>query len=228
MKKIFSISTFTILITSVLSTNSIASPLIMGLLEEAIYDISEASIEAKRVGELMRENKNNNEEKKQPTMEDSIYNIVRKENSPTLTEVKNNIKTATDSNRQYIENEFTTLKKTYTKENSETLKEIDKIDNKFYRNKEQNTLRFSQIDKKISKTAKQANAGIASVAAMTNIPYATNTRLSAGLGIGNYRNGNAVAAGVQFQIKENALFRGTTLTALSWVQVLQSAGNSSS
>ncbi|WP_272672032.1 YadA C-terminal domain-containing protein [Providencia sp. PROV158] len=70
----------------------------------------------------------------------------------------------------------------------------------------------SQLDSKIDKRAQEANAGIASVAAMSNIPYAINTRFSAGVGVGNYKNGSAIAAGAQYQLKENINLR----SSVSW------------
>nr|ELR5069863.1 YadA-like family protein [Providencia rettgeri]ELR5221195.1 YadA-like family protein [Providencia rettgeri] len=70
----------------------------------------------------------------------------------------------------------------------------------------------SQLESKIDKRAQEANAGIASVAAMSNIPYATNTRFSAGVGVGNYKNGSAIAAGAQYQLKENINLR----SSVSW------------
>ncbi|HDX6504338.1 TPA: YadA-like family protein, partial [Escherichia coli] len=54
------------------------------------------------------------------------------------------------------------------------------------------------------------NAGIASVAAMTNIPYVNNQTFSAGVGVGNYRNGNAVAVGVQYKLNENTNIRASS------------------
>ncbi|WP_285316349.1 YadA C-terminal domain-containing protein [Providencia rettgeri] len=72
--------------------------------------------------------------------------------------------------------------------------------------------RVSQLESKIDKRAQEANAGIASVAAMSNIPYATNTRFSAGVGVGNYKNGSAIAAGAQYQLKENINLR----SSVSW------------
>ncbi|HHE6467555.1 TPA: YadA-like family protein [Providencia rettgeri] len=69
-----------------------------------------------------------------------------------------------------------------------------------------------QLDSKIDKRAQEANSGIASVAAMSNIPYATNTRFSAGIGAGNYKNGSAIAAGAQYQLKENINLR----SSVSW------------
>lgn len=69
-----------------------------------------------------------------------------------------------------------------------------------------------QLDRKIDKRTQEANSGIASVAAMSNIPYATNTRFSAGIGAGNYKNGSAIAAGAQYQLKENINLR----SSVSW------------
>lgn len=89
---------------------------------------------------------------------------------------------------------------------------FQQLESMHMQNQAQNETRFSQMDKKISKTAKQANSGIASVAAMSNIPYAMNTRFSLGAGLGNYRNGNAVAVGAQYQIKENVNLR----SSVSW------------
>uniref|UniRef100_UPI002B059A0D YadA C-terminal domain-containing protein n=1 Tax=Providencia alcalifaciens TaxID=126385 RepID=UPI002B059A0D len=74
------------------------------------------------------------------------------------------------------------------------------------------TTRVDQMESKIRQTARDANAGIASVAAMTNIPYTTNTRFSAGLGLGNFKNGNAIAAGAQYQVKQNLNLR----SSISW------------
>ncbi len=70
----------------------------------------------------------------------------------------------------------------------------------------------NQLDNKIDKRSKEANSGIASVAAMSNIPYAINTRFSAGVGAGNYKNGTAIAAGAQYQLKENVNLR----SSISW------------
>lgn len=61
--------------------------------------------------------------------------------------------------------------------------------------------RLDKMDERINKNDKRASAGIASVAAMSNIPYTQNTQFSAGLGVGNYRNANAIAAGAQYQLR---------------------------
>jgi len=72
--------------------------------------------------------------------------------------------------------------------------------------------RFKSLDEKINKNTDRANAGIASVSAMSNIPYTNHTTFSSGLGVGNYRNGNAIAVGSQLKINDNVNFR----TSISW------------
>lgn len=63
------------------------------------------------------------------------------------------------------------------------------------------------MDHKIDKADKRASAGIASVAAMANIPYVTNHTFSLGVGVGNYRDANAFATGAQYQINNSTLIR---------------------
>ena len=46
----------------------------------------------------------------------------------------------------------------------------------------------------------QSNGGIASVAAMADIPYTNQQTFSTGLGVTNYRNANAVAIGAQYRL----------------------------
>ncbi|MEM8206320.1 YadA-like family protein [Morganella morganii] len=72
--------------------------------------------------------------------------------------------------------------------------------------------RLHSVEQQVNKNADRANAGIASVAAMANIPYTDNTRFSMGLGAGNYRNGNAVAFGGQLRMENNVNLR----TSVSW------------
>ncbi|WP_311748106.1 YadA C-terminal domain-containing protein [Proteus penneri] len=69
---------------------------------------------------------------------------------------------------------------------------------------------FQQLNDKIDENAKKANAGIASVAAMTNIPYVNYQKFSVGAGLGNYRNGNAIAVGMQYKLNENTHVRAST------------------
>lgn len=72
--------------------------------------------------------------------------------------------------------------------------------------------RLNSLDDKVNKTADRANAGIASVAAMSNIPYINSSTFSIGLGVGNYRNGNAVAGGVQYHVNNRVNLRAS----ISW------------
>ncbi|MCE5165622.1 YadA-like family protein [Plesiomonas sp. PI-19] len=51
------------------------------------------------------------------------------------------------------------------------------------------------------------NAGIAGVSAIASIPYVGGYKFSYGLGVGNYANGNAIAAGVQYKPADNVQLR---------------------
>lgn len=55
--------------------------------------------------------------------------------------------------------------------------------------------RMGIIDEKVNKTRKEARAGIAGVAAMANIPQVADKDLTIGVGIGNFQDATAVAAG---------------------------------
>uniref|UniRef100_UPI001F219F19 YadA C-terminal domain-containing protein n=1 Tax=Proteus mirabilis TaxID=584 RepID=UPI001F219F19 len=79
----------------------------------------------------------------------------------------------------------------------------EKIKNIFIDNK----AALKNMDNKIDKADKRASAGVASVAAMANIPYVTDRTFSLGVGVGNYRNANALATGAQYQIIDNAVIR---------------------
>ncbi|WZX60348.1 YadA C-terminal domain-containing protein [Salmonella enterica subsp. diarizonae serovar 58:r:z53] len=77
--------------------------------------------------------------------------------------------------------------------------------------------RFGELRKSLEHTEKRLNAGIAGVTALSSIPYAAGNNFSYGIGAGNYQNGNAVAAGVQFRVSPSANVR----VNISW----DSAGN---
>ncbi|MEY1010451.1 YadA-like family protein, partial [Providencia rettgeri] len=72
--------------------------------------------------------------------------------------------------------------------------------------------KFKELEKRISQNSKTINSGLASVIAMTNIPYTSHTNFSFGAGIGNYKNGKSVALGLQLKVTENTNFK----TSLSW------------
>ncbi|EBI6373719.1 hypothetical protein DYI94_16140, partial [Salmonella enterica] len=67
--------------------------------------------------------------------------------------------------------------------------------------------RFGELRKSLQHTEKRLNAGIAGVTAISSIPYAAGNKFSYGLGAGNYQNGNAIAAGVQFRVSQSANVR---------------------
>ncbi|MDC9614644.1 YadA-like family protein [Xenorhabdus khoisanae] len=69
---------------------------------------------------------------------------------------------------------------------------------------------INRLDDKINRVGKRANAGIASVSAMTNIPYSYNQKVSVGIGLGQYRDGNAIAVGTQAKLTENVNIRAST------------------
>ncbi|EGD1407204.1 hypothetical protein IAV70_004469 [Salmonella enterica] len=77
--------------------------------------------------------------------------------------------------------------------------------------------RFGELNKRLEHTEKRLNAGIAGVTALSSIPYSSGNKFSYGIGMGNYQNGNAVAAGVQFRVSPSTNVR----LNISW----DSAGN---
>ena len=66
--------------------------------------------------------------------------------------------------------------------------------------------RFSDIDKRIDESKRSANAGIAGVAAMSNIPQVTGgARFSAGVGVGRRGSEQAVAVGFSSQLNDSVI-----------------------
>ncbi|EAN8472205.1 hypothetical protein D7J10_22785 [Salmonella enterica] len=80
-------------------------------------------------------------------------------------------------------------------------------DNKFNQLGQQSNQRFEQLNDKIERTAKRLNAAIAGVTAISSIPYVAENSFSYGIGIGNYQNGNALAAGIQYKTSPNTNVR---------------------
>ncbi|HBV4570291.1 TPA: hypothetical protein MDY81_004868 [Klebsiella aerogenes] len=76
-------------------------------------------------------------------------------------------------------------------------------DKRFQQSKNYTDNKFKQLTGKINRAEKRLNAGIAGVTAIASIPYLTENNFSYGVGIGNYQNGNALAAGVQYRISQN-------------------------
>jgi len=66
--------------------------------------------------------------------------------------------------------------------------------------------RFADIDKRIDDNKRSANAGIAGVAAMSNIPQVNGgARFSAGVGVGQRGNEQAVAVGFSSQLTDSVI-----------------------
>ena len=80
---------------------------------------------------------------------------------------------------------------------------LDKLNNDFQHFK-------SNIQNHFHKIEKRANQGIASVAAMSNLPFTDTTTFSSAIGIGNYRNATSFAWGMQYRIHENVKLRAST------------------
>ncbi|CRL65289.1 YadA C-terminal domain-containing protein [Proteus penneri] len=88
-------------------------------------------------------------------------------------------------------------------ENSIARDDINKLDSKFKHFKHETNNRFYKVEKR-------ANQGIASVAAMSNLPFTDTATFSTAIGIGNYRNATALAWGMQYRINENIKVRAST------------------
>ncbi|KZQ67205.1 hypothetical protein A3N56_01825 [Klebsiella aerogenes] len=89
-------------------------------------------------------------------------------------------------------------------QNQESLQQsMNYTDKRFQQSKNYTDNKFKQLTGKINRAEKRLNAGIAGVTAIASIPYLTENNFSYGVGIGNYQNGNALAAGVQYRISQN-------------------------
>lgn len=104
-----------------------------------------------------------------------------------------------NGNNISLKNHFATL---YT-EQSVSRTEIKTLKNNFEHFKSDTENRFYKVEKR-------ANQGIASVAAMSNLPFTDNATFSTAIGIGNYRNATALAWGMQYRINENVKVRAST------------------
>lgn len=77
----------------------------------------------------------------------------------------------------------------------------------------------SDTTNRFYKVEKRANQGIASVAAMSNLPFTDSATFSTAIGVGNYRNATSLAWGMQYRINDNVKIRATTAwnESNSWV-----------
>lgn len=80
-------------------------------------------------------------------------------------------------------------------------------DDKFNQLSLSSNQRFGQLDNKIDRVEKRANAGIAGVTAISSIPYVAEDTFSFGMALGHYRNSQAVATGIQYKPSPNTNVR---------------------
>lgn len=142
---------------------------------------------------------------------------ITKSEEETNKNIDNAKNSAITSGNQFTENAVTEAKKEINTTINNAGRETVSVsrhytDSRIEQIQTANNSRFDSLEKRIDRNAQQANAGIASVAAMANIPYTPDTDFSAGIGIGNYRNGNALAAGAQYQVRRDVNLRGS----VSW------------
>ncbi|QKJ48977.1 YadA-like family protein [Proteus vulgaris] len=160
--------------------------------------------------------KNNNSIERNKTDIDKNTRAINS-NTSNIRENRNDID---DIKENYIDNlningsnislksHFATL---YT-EQSVSRNELKTLKNNFEHFKSDTQNRFYKVEKR-------ANQGIASVAAMSNLPFTDNATFSTAIGIGNYRNATALAWGMQYRINENIKVRASTAwnESNSWV-----------
>ncbi|EOE1187336.1 YadA-like family protein [Proteus mirabilis] len=146
--------------------------------------------------------------------EDEIKNIEKDPSKSVVARINEEKKARTsainEEKRLREQGDLNTLEMAnkYTASSVDTLgKNFNKTLNDLQQKNEQ---RFSQMNKKIDRVEKRANAGIAGVTAISSIPYVNNERFSFGMGVGHYRDAQAIAAGVQYKVSQNANIRVNT------------------
>ena len=156
-----------------------------------------------------------------------VESIVEKnkEDIQTNREDINKVKETADKNKIYVDkylaNDFDVneqskslvghLGSLYAGNKSNT-DNINAIRNDLSHFKDETNNRFYKVEKR-------ANQGIASVAAMSNLPFNDAATFSTAMGIGNYRNATAFAWGMQYRINENVKVKASTAwnDANNWV-----------
>ncbi|EPK6162948.1 YadA-like family protein [Providencia stuartii] len=220
MKKTLLASSMAVL---ALSHSAQAAPLFPSATEVA-FDVAESLAEFQKAAELFKHYRAEQAKNIEiPTLEELVYQQLIKQDkkvTPTITEIDEKIQQSININNDYIDNrliehhrdldnKLELLDSQHSTIQAENQNRFAHFQQNLDNTQAFNKVRFTQLDKKITKMEKQANSGIASVAAMSNIPYSLNTRFSAGIGLGHYRNGNAIAAGAQYQLKKDLNLRSS-------------------
>ncbi|MBC8943622.1 YadA-like family protein [Xenorhabdus indica] len=150
------------------------------------------------------------------TVKDQLNaNMKAEVNNTVLKGVETHVKAEVGAQTSKIQGELNTKISDETEKrisgDIKTLKSAnDYTDQRFDTLQSYTDQKVNYLDNKIDRIEKRANAGVASVAAMSNIPYSNNTGFSLGLGLGQYRNGSAVALGIQDKLNENVSLRLST------------------
>ncbi|QIF95231.1 YadA-like family protein [Proteus vulgaris] len=162
--------------------------------------------------------KNNKEITEKNKIDIQNNNEITEQNKIDIKSNKENIeqnKTDITHNKEKVDKYLNTLdiadytsditghfSKLYTKDVA-TNSKLDVLENDFNHFKSETNNHFYKVEKR-------ANQGIASVAAMSNLPFTDSATFSTAIGIGNYRNATALAWGMQYRINENVKVRAST------------------
>lgn len=153
-------------------------------------------------GEIIR-TKRNNEDNLNRTQRDLSDNI-----SKTQEESMNFANNLVNNEKKERANEDNRIQNFLTQY---TNKKIDRfsenMNQKFSYFRQETHQQFREIKLKLQRLENHINAGIAGVAAIASIPYSASENFSFGMGVGNYQNGKAIAAGAQYKIADNANVR---------------------
>ncbi|MFK9073431.1 MULTISPECIES: YadA C-terminal domain-containing protein [Proteus] len=160
--------------------------------------------------------KNNNSIERNKTNIDKNTSAINS-NTSNIRENRNDID---DIKENYIDNLNINGRNISLKSHFATLYTEQSISRNEFKDLKNNFEHFkSDTQNRFYKVEKRANQGIASVAAMSNLPFTDNATFSTAIGIGNYRNATALAWGMQYRINENIKVRASTAwnESNSWV-----------
>ena len=125
------------------------------------------------------------------------------------------------SANNYTDNQVTAESQARISGDASTLSSANKYTNDVFSNYYSDSeRRLKTMDNKINRLSNRMNAAIASSTAIASIPYVAENNFSFGVGVGNYKNGNAMAVGTQYKTSTNTNVR----LNVAW----DSSGNSTS
>lgn len=128
---------------------------------------------------------------------------------------------AVDDLQTEIDSQVTAESQARVSGDASTLSSANKYTNDVFSNYYSDSeRRLKTMDNKINRLSNRMNAAIASSTAIASIPYVAENNFSFGVGVGNYKNGNAMAVGTQYKTSTNTNVR----LNVAW----DSSGNSTS